>query len=106
MSRVKVPPPKKTRSAGQSESITRKDELYSDLVSDFTSRGCLFARDQAASEGAYIIQAAWQMFAAVLHKSTLSLPKDGGVPSNLCKLCFSGLALKDKPFQFPGTQVL
>ncbi|XP_078662871.1 uncharacterized protein LOC144906461 isoform X3 [Branchiostoma floridae x Branchiostoma belcheri] len=56
MSPVKVPPPKKTSSSGQSEGLNRKDELFNDLVSDFTDRGCLFARDQAGSEGSYIIQ--------------------------------------------------
>lgn len=43
-------------SAGMSQDISRKDELFNKLVDVFEERQWLFSKCTAASDGAYIVQ--------------------------------------------------
>ncbi|XP_052061029.1 uncharacterized protein LOC127701242 [Mytilus californianus] len=47
---------RKRKSAGMKEGLSRKDELYNNLVDDFESKGLNFPKAVADIDGAYIIQ--------------------------------------------------
>ncbi len=46
--------------------LSRKDELYNDLLAEFESKDCKFSKSTKESEGSYIIQVQCLAFMVIL----------------------------------------